>query len=114
MRLALVFSLLIAGIAIVFAAQNPDQVQVSFWPLGSTIPLPLSLVIVGSVLVGLILGVLGGLPARLRHTRELKALRKQPPPSSAASAPAVAPATDAHRAEADPYTERFGAPPHQL
>lgn len=76
MRFALILSLLVAIIAVVFAFQNPEQVDVEFLTFQS-IPVPLALVIIVSLLVGVLLGSLGSLPSRLRSRGRVKTLEKR-------------------------------------
>lgn len=77
MRFALVLSLLIAIVAVVFASQNNEMVNVTFQPLGSTVDLPLSLVIIACLLIGLLVGVLGSLPARVKSYSRVRKLEKR-------------------------------------
>ncbi len=76
MRFALILSLLVAIVAVVFAFQNPDPVDVGFLTFQS-VPVPLALVIIVSLLVGVLLGSLGALPSRLRSRGRVKTLEKR-------------------------------------
>ncbi len=90
MRFALILSLLVAIIAVVFAFQNPEQVDVEFLTFQS-IPVPLALVIIVALLVGVIVGSIGSLPSRLRSRGRIKALEKRIAElETAPAAPAVA------------------------
>lgn len=76
MRIALVFSLLIALVAVVFAFENPDPVNVEFLTLRSR-EVPLAMVIILSLLTGVIVGALFSVPSRLRSRSRIKKLEKQ-------------------------------------
>lgn len=76
MRFALVFSLLIALVAVIFAFENPDPVNVEFLTLRSQ-PVPLALVIIVSLLAGVLVGALFSVPSRIRSRNRIKRLEKQ-------------------------------------
>ncbi len=76
MRFALILSLLVAIIAVVFAFQNPEQVDVEFLTFQS-VPVPLALVIIVSLLTGVIVGSLVSVPSRLRARGRIKTLERQ-------------------------------------
>jgi putative membrane protein len=93
MRIALVFSLLIALIAVIFAFENPDPVNVEFLTLRSQ-EVPLAMVIILSLLTGVLVGALFSVPSRLRSRSRIKKLEKQiadaggtPPPVEHRAAP---------------------------
>ncbi|MEM1042023.1 MAG: LapA family protein [Bacteroidota bacterium] len=93
MRFALILSLLVAIIAVVFAFQNPEQVDVEFLTFQS-VPVPLALVIIVSLLVGVLLGSVGSIPSRLRARGQIKTLKRQlaerdAPPAAAKPTPVV-------------------------
>lgn len=76
MRFALVFSLLIALVAVIFAFENPDPVNVEFLTLRSR-EVPLALVIIVSLLAGVLIGALFSVPSRIRSRSRIKKLEKQ-------------------------------------
>jgi len=76
MRIALVFSLLIALVAVIFAFENPDPVNVEFLTLRSQ-EVPLALVIIVSLLTGVLVGALFSVPSRIRSRSRIKKLEKQ-------------------------------------
>jgi putative membrane protein len=74
MRFALVFSLLIAVLAVVFALQNPQMMEVNLLFVdtqGST-----ALVLIITFGLGVLVGLLSALPSRVRDRRKIKALEK--------------------------------------
>lgn len=75
MRLGLIFSLILAILAVIFALQNPQPMDVNllfFQTEGST-----ALVLILTFGFGVLVGLLSSVPARLRANRKLKALRKK-------------------------------------
>ena len=76
MRFALVFSLLIALVAVIFAFENPDPVNVEFLTLRSQ-EVPLAMVIILSLLTGVLVGALFSVPSRIRSRSRIKKLEKQ-------------------------------------
>lgn len=75
MRITLLISVLLSVVAVVFALQNPEQIDINVGPYiltGST-----ALVIIVTFGIGLLVGILAAFPSRLRHRREVKRLRKQ-------------------------------------
>ena len=75
MRFGLVLSLLLAILAVLFAVQNPQPMEVQllfFSTEGST-----ALVLILTFGLGVTVGLLSSLPGRIRARRELKALRKK-------------------------------------
>jgi len=90
MRLGLLFSLALAIIAVVFALQNPQPMQVNLLFVetnGST-----ALILILTFSLGILVGLLSTLPTQFRLRRELRALRRRQP--SEASAPAPTPSPD--------------------
>lgn len=74
MRFALVFSLLIAVLAVVFALQNPQMMEVNLLFIdtqGST-----ALVLIITFGIGVLVGLLSTLPGRIRDRRKIKSLEK--------------------------------------
>ena len=75
MRFALVLSLILAVVAVVFALQNPQIVEVNllfFKTQGSA-----ALVLILTFAIGVVVGILSTLPSRIRDKRELKRLKKK-------------------------------------
>lgn len=75
MRIALVLSLVLAVLTVVFALQNDDPMAVDFLFIqtqGST-----ALVLIVTFALGVIVGLLSTLPGRLRDRRELKKIKKK-------------------------------------
>lgn len=75
MRLGLLLSLLLAIVAVVFAVQNPQEMDVNllfFQTQGST-----ALVLILTFGLGVVVGLLSSLPDRLRAQRKLKELQKK-------------------------------------
>jgi putative membrane protein len=83
MRFALVLSLVLAVVAVVFALQNPQLVEVNllfFETQGSA-----ALVLILTFAIGVVVGILSTLPGRIRDKRELKRLKKSTSSSSSPS-----------------------------
>lgn len=75
MRIGLIFSLLIAILAVVLALQNPQTMDVNlfyFHTQGST-----ALILIITFVLGAVVGLLSSLPGRLRARRKLKELQKK-------------------------------------
>ena len=75
MRFGIVFSLLLAILAVIFALQNPQSMDVNlliFHTEGST-----ALVLILTFGFGVLVGLLSSLPGRLRARKKLKALQKK-------------------------------------
>lgn len=75
MRFGLIFSLLLAIFAVIFALQNPQPMDVNllvFKTQGST-----ALVLILTLGLGVLVGILSMLPKQLRTRKELKELRKE-------------------------------------
>ncbi len=74
-RLGLLSSLLLAIVAVIFALQNPQPMEVNllfFQTEGST-----ALVLILTFGFGVVVGLLSSLPGRLRARRELKDLKSK-------------------------------------
>lgn len=83
MRLGLVFSLILAIFAVIFALQNPQSMDVNllfFQTEGST-----ALVLILTFGFGVLVGLLSTLPTQLRTRRKLKELQQEEEKSSTAS-----------------------------
>lgn len=77
MRFSLLFSLVLAILAVIFALQNPQPMDVNllfFETEGST-----ALVLILTFGFGVLVGLISSVPARLRAHRKLKQLRKDQP-----------------------------------
>jgi len=86
MRLVLLILVILLGLVSVFAIQNPGIITVSFFNYsGST---SILVVIVASFGVGVLVGLLPGIPAAFRRKRQIRELetdlaayrKAQPPP----------------------------------
>lgn len=91
MRFALILSLIIAVLAVVFAVYNPQQVEIRF--PGAQVAAPLAIVIIVTLMAGVLAGILASLPGAFRRGRRIKTLEKRledgghtPPPAEAAPA----------------------------
>lgn len=71
------FALPVFVAAIVFALQNRFQVPISFWPFDLEVTMPVSILSLGLLIVGFLLGTLMTSLAVLRSQIESKRLRKQ-------------------------------------
>ena len=76
MRLALVFSLLIAILAVVFALYNPNPTEIHIGP-NYVLTSPLALVIIVTLLSGVLVGSLFSVPNRIRSRGRVKKLEKR-------------------------------------
>jgi len=86
MRLGLILSLFLAILAVIFALQNPQNMDVTllfFQTRGST-----ALVLILTFGFGVVVGLLSMLPKQLRTRRKLKKLQKQ---QSSGSGPSSSP-----------------------
>lgn len=89
MRFGLIFSLILAIIAVLFALQNPQPMEVNllfFETEGST-----ALVLILTFGLGVVVGLLSMLPNQLRTRRKLKKLQKERDPGSGASSSFTSP-----------------------
>jgi putative membrane protein len=80
MRTGLILSLLLAILAVIFALQNPQAMDVNllfFETQGST-----ALILILTFGLGVIVGLLSTLPKQLRTRRKLKELQKKQDPES--------------------------------
>lgn len=85
LRFNLIFSLLLAIIAVVFAVYNHGTTTVDlffFQTEGST-----SLVLIVTFALGVLVGLISSLPGRLRARRKLKQLRKERDQAQASASP---------------------------
>lgn len=75
MRFGLIFSLLLAIVAVIFALQNPQSMDVNlffFETRGST-----ALILIVTFGFGILVGLLSTLPKQLRTRRKLKKLQRE-------------------------------------
>ena len=118
MNIALLLALVVSIIAVIFAFQNPNEVNVNFLGFQS-IPMSLALLLIITFTLGLVTGALGAIPGRLRAVADAKRAHRDLDAAKKhlnASAP-VTPAstvTPGTTVDADPYTDRFGEPPHTV
>lgn len=90
MRFALIFSLALSVLAVIFALQNPQTIEVNLLFVeteGSA-----ALVLIVTFAIGVVVGLLSTLPGRLRDRREVKALKKQMKSGSGPQMPSSSPA----------------------
>lgn len=95
MRVGLIFSLVLAVIAVIFALQNPQPMDVNllfFETNGST-----ALVLILTFAVGVAVGLLSTLPSRLRARRKLKALEKEQKTGTSGSSSSTSPTSTSSR-----------------
>ncbi len=91
MRLGLLFSLILAIFAVVFALQNPQTMAVNplfFQPQGST-----ALILTLTFGFGVLVGLLSTLPKQLRTRRKLKELQKEQERSTSSSSAKTPPSS---------------------
>lgn len=106
MRFGLLFSLILAIIAVVFALQNPQPMDVNllfFETQGST-----ALVLILTFGFGVVVGLLSTLPSRMRTRRKLRKLEreKKTGPATGSSLPGSksSPGPSASEASSSPST----------
>lgn len=115
MRFALILALAIAVLAVVFALQNPEDMQVRVGPYlltGST-----ALVLLITFAAGALVGILTAMPGRWAASRRARKLEKELHTAPATTTVVTPPRTgipEEKITKGDPYTERFGPPPHQV
>ena len=68
---------LLLVLAIVFALSNRQSATVGLWPLGAEVSAPLSLLTLGSLFSGLLLGAVVGWASMLPHRLEARRLRQE-------------------------------------
>lgn len=89
MRFGVIFSLILAIIAVIFALQNPQTMDVNllfFETQGST-----ALILMLTFALGIVVGLLSTLPKQWRARRKLKELRKQQSSESKSSSGSTMP-----------------------
>ena len=75
MRFTLIISLLLSVLAVLFALQNPEQIDVEFGPFdvrGST-----ALILIITFAIGALVGILAMVPSRLKQRKEVKTLKQR-------------------------------------
>jgi uncharacterized integral membrane protein len=92
MKLALVASIVVATITAIFAGQNAQQTQVTFF--GWYFEAPLVTVLLITFTAGAVAAFLATLPASLRKTLEIRRLRDRPPATPRPEAPSSLRETD--------------------
>jgi putative membrane protein len=75
MRIALVFSLLLAVLAVLFALQNPQTIEVNFVVYRTSGSAAFILIV--TFAVGVVVGLLSTLPGRIRDKRALKKTKRK-------------------------------------
>lgn len=98
MRFALILSLLIAIVAVVFAMYNLEPTEVNL--VYDTARAPLALVIIISLLGGVLLGILASMPSVMKRGAEVRRLRKRVEEPEGGHAPAAT--REERRAEPPP------------
>ena len=76
MRFALILSLLMAIIAVVFALYNPAPTEIHLGP-SYVLTSPLALVIIVTLLAGVLIGALFSVPSRVRSGTRIRKLEKR-------------------------------------
>ncbi|MGA7304916.1 MAG: LapA family protein [Rhodothermales bacterium] len=78
MRIAIILSLIISALAIIFAAINPLAVDIyfGFFTIESA---SLPLVLITTLIIGVFVGYLMWLPARMRLSKKVRALERSAP-----------------------------------
>lgn len=92
MRSGLIFSLLLAILAVIFALQNPQPMDVNllfFKTEGST-----ALILILTFGFGILVGLLSTLPKQLRTRRKLKKLQKEHESASDSNSSFTTPQSD--------------------
>ncbi len=77
MRPSLIISLLIALVAVIFALQNTEVIQVKFvlWVIEGS----LALILMVTFLVGVLVGYLASIPGRIKMKKKLTQQQESPP-----------------------------------
>ncbi len=73
----MIFGALVILLLAIFLLSNREAVPVGFWPLGTLAELPLSVVTLVALVLGVLVGLLWHLPARMGATRRAKRAEKQ-------------------------------------
>jgi uncharacterized integral membrane protein len=76
-RLSFIITLPVTLLVLVFALSNRGAIGLTFWPFAFTIDLPIYLVVLGSLLVGLLLGGLIAWLAGRRVRRQARRLQQE-------------------------------------
>ncbi|HQT88876.1 MAG TPA: lipopolysaccharide assembly protein LapA domain-containing protein [Acidiphilium sp.] len=81
----MIFGALVILLLAIFLLSNREAVPVGFWPLGTLTELPLSVVVLVGLVLGVLVGLLWHLPARMGAMRRAKRAEKQIASMQAAS-----------------------------
>ena len=76
MRFALILSLLVAILAVVFALYNPAETEINLGP-SYVLTSPLALVLIVTLLAGVLVGTLFSVPGRIRSSTRIRKLEKR-------------------------------------
>jgi uncharacterized integral membrane protein len=76
-RLSFIITLPVTLVILVFALSNRGPIGLTLWPFDATIDLPIYLVVLGSLLVGFLLGGLIAWVAGVRVRRQARRLRQE-------------------------------------
>jgi putative membrane protein len=101
MRIGLISALVLAVVAVIFALQNPQGMEVNllfFQTEGST-----ALVLILTFAFGVLVGLISSLPGRIRARRKVKELQSEmKTPSESRSSSASSPSSSGSRSARDP------------
>lgn len=100
MRIALVFSLLLAILAVIFALQNPQMADVYLF--GAEVRGSTALILIVTFAIGVLVGVFATLPGWISNRRKLHRLRKQVAEGSPTTTDATEPVSRPHSPESSP------------
>ncbi len=75
MRGTLLLSLILAVLAVIFALQNPEEMVVDLWFIRVRSSIALTLIVTFGF--GILVGILGALPGRLKHRKQMKQLQRE-------------------------------------
>lgn len=98
MRFALILSLLLAILAVVFALQNPASIDVNLGPFelyGST-----ALILMVTFCLGVVVGILATIPSLMKRRRRVRDLEKHAAETGTAWSP---PESDIHTSPSKEY-----------
>ena len=93
MRFALVLSLLLSILAVIFASYNAGEMEIVIPFTGSQVVSQKPLVIIGTLLIGVVIGLLASIPGRISATLRARRLEKELAALRAGTG--IAPAADA-------------------
>ena len=107
MRFALILSLLLAIVAVLFALQNTEMVTIQLF--GYQITSQLAIVLITTMLSGVVIGVLAGAPSRLAASARARRAEKQIAELEAARGEAAAARAQAAAARGEAASARSDA-----